>query len=97
MAARRALEWIGGSKARLVFRYEISDLFPSALPITSKAARLDTRIAVPKDQIELDAWVLHYQVMTWVHVGLHHGSLSVQQQIFAESAAELFARLEIPV
>ena len=27
MAARRALEWIGMSKARLVFRYEISDLF----------------------------------------------------------------------
>ena len=27
MAARRALEWIGASKARLVFRYEISDLF----------------------------------------------------------------------
>jgi len=26
MAARRALEWIGTSKARLVFRYEISDL-----------------------------------------------------------------------
>jgi len=26
-AARRALEWIGASKARLVFRYEISDLF----------------------------------------------------------------------
>ena len=35
--------------------------------------------------------------MTWVHVGLHHGSLSVKQQIFAESAAELFARLETPV
>jgi len=28
MAARRALEWIGTSKARLVFRYEISDLLP---------------------------------------------------------------------
>jgi len=27
MAARRALEWIWMSKARLVFRYEISDLF----------------------------------------------------------------------
>ena len=27
MAARRALEWIGMSKAQLVFRYEISDLF----------------------------------------------------------------------
>ena len=27
MAARRALEWIGTSKAWLVFRYEISDLF----------------------------------------------------------------------
>ena len=27
MAARRALEWIGMSKGRLVFRYEISDLF----------------------------------------------------------------------
>jgi len=27
MAARRALEWIRTSKARLVFRYEISDLF----------------------------------------------------------------------
>jgi len=27
MAARRALEWIGTSKGRLVFRYEISDLF----------------------------------------------------------------------
>jgi len=27
MAARRALEWIGTLKARLVFRYEISDLF----------------------------------------------------------------------
>ena len=27
MAARRALEWIGASEARLVFRYEISDLF----------------------------------------------------------------------
>jgi len=26
-AARRALEWIGASKARLVFRYEMSDLF----------------------------------------------------------------------
>ena len=26
MAARRALEWIGTSKAQLVFRYEISDL-----------------------------------------------------------------------
>ena len=26
MAARKALEWIGTSKARLVFRYEISDL-----------------------------------------------------------------------
>jgi len=26
IAARRALEWIGASKARLVFRYEISDL-----------------------------------------------------------------------
>ena len=26
MAARRALEWIGMSKGRLVFRYEISDL-----------------------------------------------------------------------
>ena len=26
MAARRALEWVGTSKARLVFRYEISDL-----------------------------------------------------------------------
>ena len=25
MAARRALEWIGTLKARLVFRYEISD------------------------------------------------------------------------
>ena len=29
-AARRALEWIGVSKARLVFRYEISDLFLKA-------------------------------------------------------------------
>jgi len=28
MAARRALEWIGASKAQLVFRYEISELFP---------------------------------------------------------------------
>jgi len=27
MAARRALEWIRTSKAWLVFRYEISDLF----------------------------------------------------------------------
>ena len=27
MAARRALEWIGTLKARLVFIYEISDLF----------------------------------------------------------------------
>jgi len=27
MVARRALEWIGMSKAQLVFRYEISDLF----------------------------------------------------------------------
>ena len=27
MASRRALEWIGTSKAWLVFRYEISDLF----------------------------------------------------------------------
>ena len=27
MAARRVLEWIGTSKAQLVFRYEISDLF----------------------------------------------------------------------
>ena len=27
MAARRAFEWIGTSKAQLVFRYEISDLF----------------------------------------------------------------------
>ena len=27
MAARRALDWIGTSKARLVFRYEISDLY----------------------------------------------------------------------
>ena len=27
MAVRRALEWIRTSKARLVFRYEISDLF----------------------------------------------------------------------
>jgi len=27
MAARRALEWIRTLKARLVFRYEISDLF----------------------------------------------------------------------
>jgi len=27
MAARRAVEWIGTSKARLDFRYEISDLF----------------------------------------------------------------------
>ena len=27
MAARRALEWIGTSKAWLAFRYEISDLF----------------------------------------------------------------------
>ena len=26
MAARRALEWIGASKVRLLFRYEISDL-----------------------------------------------------------------------
>ena len=26
-AARRALEWIRTSKARVVFRYEISDLF----------------------------------------------------------------------
>ena len=26
MAARRALEWIGMSKAQLVFTYEISDL-----------------------------------------------------------------------
>ena len=30
MAASRALEWIGASKARLVFRYEISDLFLKA-------------------------------------------------------------------
>jgi len=29
MAARRALEWIRMSKGRLVFRYEISDLFLS--------------------------------------------------------------------
>jgi len=27
MAARRALEWTRVSKARMVFRYEISDLF----------------------------------------------------------------------
>ena len=27
MAARRALEWIGASKARLLFRYEILGLF----------------------------------------------------------------------
>jgi len=27
LAVRRALEWIRMSKARLVFRYEISDLF----------------------------------------------------------------------
>jgi len=27
LAVRRALEWIRTSKARLVFRYEISDLF----------------------------------------------------------------------
>jgi len=31
MAARRALEWIGTSKAQLLFRYEILDLFPCAL------------------------------------------------------------------
>jgi len=31
MAARRALEWIGTLKARLVFRYEISDLLMYAL------------------------------------------------------------------
>ena len=31
-AARRALEWIGASKSRLVFRYEISDLFFSWSP-----------------------------------------------------------------
>jgi len=31
-AARRALEWIRTSKARLVFRYEISDLFFFAVP-----------------------------------------------------------------
>ena len=29
MAARRALDWIGMLKARLVLRYEISDLFLS--------------------------------------------------------------------
>jgi len=27
MASRRALEWIAMSKAQMVFRYEISDLF----------------------------------------------------------------------
>ena len=27
MAARRTLEWIRASEARLIFRYEISDLF----------------------------------------------------------------------
>jgi len=32
MAARRALEWIGTSKARLVFRYKISDVFPQDPP-----------------------------------------------------------------
>ena len=32
MAARRALEWIRTSKAQLVFRYEISDLFFLLLP-----------------------------------------------------------------
>ena len=31
MAARRALEWIGKSKARPVFRYEISDLLTQPL------------------------------------------------------------------
>ena len=30
-AARRALEWIGTSKAQLVFRNEISDLFSTLL------------------------------------------------------------------
>ena len=32
-AARRALEWISASKARLVFRYEISDLFSDLLDL----------------------------------------------------------------
>jgi len=32
MAARRALEWIGMSKAQLVFRYEISDMLYHWLP-----------------------------------------------------------------
>jgi len=38
MAARRALEWIGVSKAQLVFRYEISDLFLSLFPSLSPLA-----------------------------------------------------------
>jgi len=32
MVARRALEWIGMSKAQLVFRYEISDMLYHWLP-----------------------------------------------------------------
>ena len=34
MAARRALEWIRTSKARLVFRYEISGLFGKSAIVT---------------------------------------------------------------
>ena len=73
MAARRALEWIGTYKARLVFRYEISDLFNLDL-LPQMLVRADSflvsfwsrRVSIPKFCMHLIifsvcfAWLTHH-------------------------------------
>ena len=44
MAARRALEWIGALKARLVFRYEISDLSLQQMHFTVFVNTINTEV-----------------------------------------------------
>jgi len=53
-AARRTLEWISMSKARLVFRYEISDLFQKPFRVWLLRAQNRSDQSAPAIQSCLD-------------------------------------------
>ena len=90
-AARRAVEWIGASKARLIVRYEISDLFLTVTVSTTFEGGGEivkhTKIAKPKLARLLRCKTVHHYGMVYVKSQCYTGwirkilsSIKISQQ-----------------